>query len=96
MGPTENINACVMDLKTKAKYCEFGELYDSLIRDRTVCGIREDQVCPRLLQQTNPTLNKAIDIYCANEVTSNQMKVFDEEAEVSKMLCKTVHLKILA
>lgn len=84
-GTTENIDAYVTDLKNKAKDCEFGDLHDSLIRDRIVCGVREDQVRARLLRETDLTLKRAIDICRANEMTSNQVKVLNEEIEVNKI-----------
>lgn len=73
------------DLKNKAKDCEFGELCDSLIRDRIVCGIRDDQVRVRLLREAELTLVKALDVCRASELTSTQMKVLQEEVEVQKI-----------
>ena len=37
--PGENIDQYATDLKTKAQMCEFAQLKDSLIRDRSMCGI---------------------------------------------------------
>lgn len=87
-GPTETIDAFVTELKSKAKDCEFGDLHDSLIRDRIVCGIREDNVRGRLLREADLTLDKAIDVCRASGITSSQVKVLNEEAEVHKI--KTV------
>lgn len=87
-GPTETIDAYVTDLKNKAKNCEFEQLHDSLIRDRIVCGIRDDRVRSRLLGEADLTLEKAIDVCRASEITSSQVKVLNEEIEVHKI--KTV------
>lgn len=38
----EGTDTFVVDLQTKARQCDFGDLHDSLIRDRVVCGIRSD------------------------------------------------------
>ena len=46
----ETIDGYVTELRKIAKRCEFGELNDSLIKDRVVCGIRNDQVRSRLLR----------------------------------------------
>lgn len=73
-GPSENIDAYITDLKNKAKVCEFGELHVSLIRDRIVCGIRDDTVRARLLREADLTLAKAVDICRANKITSSQVK----------------------
>lgn len=84
-GPAETIDMYVTDLKSKAKDCEFGDLHDSLIRDRIVCGIREDQLKDRLLKETDLTLEKAIDICRASEITSSQMKALNDEVNVHKV-----------
>ena len=46
--PVESIEDYVAELRKLAKSCEFGELEDSLIRDRVVVGIREDTTRRRL------------------------------------------------
>ena len=48
--------------------CEFGTLFDSLIRDRIVCGISSSHLQERLLRQTDISLTKAIDIFRSTEV----------------------------
>ena len=70
----ENIDAYVTDLKLKAKSCEFGDLQDSLVRDKIVCGIRHDQVRGRLLRETDLTLEKAVGICRAAEASATQIK----------------------
>jgi hypothetical protein len=70
----ETIDQYVTDLRTKAKSCEFGTLCDSLIRDRIVCGIIDDKLRARLLREGDLTLQKAIDICRANEVSLEQAK----------------------
>ncbi len=84
-GTGETIDAYVTDLKHKAKDCEFADLTDSLIRDRIVCGIKDDNVRARLLREADLTLEKAIDTCRANEITSNQMKMLVEEVDVNKI-----------
>lgn len=84
-GPSETIDAYVTDLKNKAKDCEFGNLCDSLIKDRIVCGIRDDQVRARLLREADLSLARAIDVCRASEITSTQMKALHEEVEVHKL-----------
>ena len=48
-GKSETIDAYVTDLKNKAKECKFGHLTDSLIQDRILCGIVDDQIRETLL-----------------------------------------------
>lgn len=84
-----HIDAYMIDLKNKAQGCEFGNLHDLLIRDRIVCGVREDQV--HVIRETDLMLKRATDICRANEMTSNQVKVLTEEIEVKIRSVK--HLK---
>ena len=70
----DSIDAYVTDLRILSKSCEFGDLADSLLRDRLVCGVKKDTVRSRLLRETDLTLQKAIDICRAAETSSQQLK----------------------
>ncbi len=59
-APGESIDQFFTDLKTKAKSYEYGQLCDSLIKDRIVVGIRDDALRARLLRETDLDLHKAI------------------------------------
>lgn len=75
----ETIDHYATELKNKAKTCEFGQLCDSFIRDRIVCGIINDQVRERLLRIPDLTLTKSIDICRASEVSKQQLKSITED-----------------
>ncbi|KAK6166970.1 hypothetical protein SNE40_022164 [Patella caerulea] len=75
----ESFDQYFSDLRNKAKNCEFGELCDSLIRDRIVCGILSDQLRTRLLRESDLTLEKAVNICRANELSLNQAKSLGSE-----------------
>ena len=47
----DGIDAYGTELRKFARNCEFGELHDSIIRDRIVCGIRSNKVRKRLLRE---------------------------------------------
>ncbi len=59
-APGESIDQFFTDLKTKAKSYEYGQLCDSLIKDRIVVGIRDVALRARLLRETDLDLHKAI------------------------------------
>ncbi|CAC5389777.1 unnamed protein product [Mytilus coruscus] len=80
----ENIDHYATELKNRAKTCEFGQLCDSFVRDRIVCGILSDNVRERLLRIPDLTLAKSIDICRASEVSKQQLKSITEDE-------KTVH-----
>ena len=77
----ESIDTYVNVLRNLAKNCDFKVLNDELIRDRIVCGIRDAAVRKSLLQMPNLTLQKCIDTVRAAEITSQQLKKMNSEAE---------------
>ena len=63
----------LIDIKSKAKTCEFGSLEDSLIRDRIVCSIDSKEMRERLLRDSELTLNKAANMVTAFEISRIQV-----------------------
>ena len=79
-GPTKPLDSYVTELRNLAKKCEFGEVHDGLMTPRIVEGIRSDKVRDRLLRLSPEiTLQKALDICRADEVTRQQMKSITEK-----------------
>ncbi len=68
------LDAFLLDLRSKAKTCEFGTLQDSLIKDRIVCEIDDKSIRERLLRDSDLTLEKAIDIVRAAETSKNKVQ----------------------
>ena len=59
----ERIDNLVSELKRLSLACEFGDLRDSLIRDRIVGGVLSDELRGELLKKPDLTLQTAHD-YC--------------------------------
>ena len=53
---------------------EFGNLQESLIKDRLVCGVISDKTRSHLLKQAGLTLAKAMDICRADEAALMQIR----------------------
>ena len=70
----ESFDSYIACLRSLAKTCNFGELQDSMIRDRVVVGIRDNGIRKRLLTESKLTLSKCIDICRANETTARQLR----------------------
>lgn len=68
------ITRYVTELNNRAKSCEFGELSESLIRDNIICGILDDSVRESPLRELELTLDKAVAICRASEVSKIQIK----------------------
>ena len=79
------IDAFVTDLRSKAKTCEFGDLQDSLIRDRNVCGIDDNNTRERLLRNNALTLEKAIDAVRAAETSKTQTQELNNSVEAAAL-----------
>ena len=60
----------ITELKKLSNSCEFGELRDSLLRDRVICGIRDNTLRERLLRQEKLDLPKTIQLCKAAEITA--------------------------
>ena len=51
----------VAELRRLSAYCEFGDLDDAL-RDRLVCGLRNESIQKRLLSEANLTYQRAMEL----------------------------------
>ena len=79
---SKSIDVYITELKGLSKQCEFGDLCDSLIRDRIVCGIQSNYLRERLLREPELSLTKAIDICRASEVSKTQAQYLNESSKV--------------
>ena len=83
----ESVDAYVTVLRTLGHTCNFAQLESSLIRDRIVVGLRDNNTRKRLLQTSKLDLKTCLDICRAFESTAQQLKdmsgVHDEPEEVS-------------
>lgn len=61
-------------LRSLANNCEFGELKDSLICDRLICGINDTSIWEKLLQVQKLSLQQAIEICHSIEVSTTQTR----------------------
>ena len=88
-GSEEPIENYVAVLRELVKKCNYGELTDSLIKDRIILGIRDNNTRKKLLQIRGSTLNQTIDICRSAEMTSQQLKSIDANNDtVSKIMPK--------
>ena len=72
----------LMDLQKLIKYCEYGTLNDSIIRDRIVLGISDKQIQERLLRKTKLTLQKTIEICRVAEINKIQSDIIQRKTDV--------------
>ncbi|CAG4932714.1 unnamed protein product [Parnassius apollo] len=78
----ENIDQYVTALRVLSRKCDFGDLHESLLRDKIVCGIVNNTVRDRLLRTDDLRLSKAIQICQAAEISKEEILCIDgNEAE---------------
>lgn len=73
----------LIDLKLKARTCNFGLLHDSMVRDQIVFGINDKKMRERLLRETELTLTDAVRICHASEVAQQHAKTFSEHTKTA-------------
>ena len=72
--PGETIDAYATVVRTLADTCSFGTLKEEMIRDRLVCGISDNALRKKLLQESQLTLEKCMDYCRAAEAANSQLK----------------------
>ena len=80
--PDESIDTYATALWTLAETCEFGHLKDDLIRDRLVCGIRDNGARKIFLQEPKITLDKCLDTCRAAEATKVQIQAMSSQSSM--------------
>lgn len=65
----ETVEQYVFDLNKLAASCEFKDLKESLVKDRLICGLRDEALRERLLREYDLTLKKALDICSVAEMS---------------------------
>jgi hypothetical protein len=81
----ERFDTYLGELRRMAKSCSFGEVEESMLRDRIVVGIRDDTTRHKLLQIRDLTLAKAVDICKASEDASRQLRAMTSSSATGEV-----------
>ncbi|XP_028158694.1 uncharacterized protein LOC114351613, partial [Ostrinia furnacalis] len=87
----ESVEQYVFELNKLAATCELKDLKDELIKDRLICGLREDALRERLLRESELTLKKALDICRIAEMSRAQAGKIKTEQEDGGYQERNVH-----
>ena len=80
----ENIDKYYTELKKLAKKCEFGELKDSLTKDRIIIGMKDTALRRRFLQEIREkevTSDKLVQAIKIKERSQDQIEVISHKEE---------------
>ncbi len=58
----ESVSDYVAELRRLATHCEFGEHLEEALRDRFVCGLKDEAAQKRLLTKANLTFQMALEV----------------------------------
>ena len=73
------------NVRRLARFCDYGDLEDSIVRDRIVFGVRDDATRRMILQSRKLHLKTAIDICRASEVATRQLNVMSASDDVNRL-----------
>lgn len=77
----ESVKQYAFELNKLALSCEFKDLKDDLVKDRLICGLRDDSMRERLLREYDLTLRKALDICNVAEMSRVQARIIKTEQD---------------
>ncbi len=72
--PTESVAEFVSELRSLAKFCNFGTSLNEMLRDRLVCGIQNSHIQKRLLGEKTLTFARALELSQGLETASKNVK----------------------
>ncbi|XP_071506319.1 uncharacterized protein [Diadema antillarum] len=70
----ETIAGYMASLRSLAEFCNFGTSLDVMLRDRLVCGVRDDRIQRRLLAEKSLNLGKAVELATSIEMAANNVR----------------------
>lgn len=83
---SESIAEYIAELRRLSTHCEFGAYLDQALRDRLVCGLRNENIQKRLLAESDLKLQKAMDLALGMEAADRNAKSLkNPEGTVQKL-----------
>ena len=77
----ESVADFVAALGNLAEHCEYRDTLETMLMDRIVCGIRDEKIQGRPLQEKDLTFQTAYEIATSMEITSQNVSVLQESKE---------------
>ena len=76
--PGESVGDFIAQLRKLSEYCEFGNTLQDMLRDRLVCGCKDQRLQCKLLAEPELTFDKAFKIAKAMEAAEKEAKDLQE------------------
>ena len=81
----ETIDTYVAELRKLARGCNFGDQEDRMIRDRILVGCKSDHVREKLLEDSELTLRKALDICRSLEASQTKLQLMSNSSNTKEV-----------
>ncbi|KAL9960436.1 hypothetical protein ACROYT_G033892 [Oculina patagonica] len=81
----ESVADFVAALRNLAEHCGYNDTLETMLRDRIVCGIKDEKIQRRFLVEKELTFQKAFEIATSMEITTQNMAVL-QEAKLSEVV----------
>ena len=81
-------------MKLLATTCNFGDLKYSLVRDRIICGIQDQQLREELLKIPVFNLQRCVNVCRAAELSKTRTKNLEEDEAVDSLNGQTKRVKV--
>uniref|UniRef100_A0A1A8BW73 Zgc:165409 n=1 Tax=Nothobranchius kadleci TaxID=1051664 RepID=A0A1A8BW73_NOTKA len=82
--PDETVMEYVAELRRLAQDCNYGNTLQQMLRDRIVCGIKDDRIQRRLLSEVDLTFDKALSIAVAMETANKNAQDLQTSGATAK------------
>ena len=80
--PPTTVNVYIAELRKLSNDCDYGESLNEMLRDRLVCGVKDNRIQRRLLAEPELTFTIAMTIAQAMEATEMNAKELRRPAAV--------------
>ncbi len=80
----ESVSGYIAELRRLAMNCEFGGYLEEALRDRFVCGLRNEGTQKRLLSEADLTFKKALEIAHGMEVAARNAKELQSQTDTRR------------
>ena len=83
-GAGESVADFITRIKRLSEFCNFGQVLSITLRDRFVCGLNNESVQKRLLQEKDLTFERATSLALAMEMAQRDAQELQEKPDVHK------------
>lgn len=88
----ESISDFVIELKILAETCEFDTFLDSALCDKFICGVGNEKIQARLLQEEEPTFEKVVSLAQSMELTAKEVANINKNNKDNANFCQRLNV----